>query len=93
MLVLILPVLVVIPNFRYIQTTSDFMLIFFLKQTASFLSDIGGLMGMWIGISVLTVVELLELIVTLFITIFKLYSKKRDRVVNIKNASDMAEAD
>ena len=50
-------------------------------------------MGMWIGISVLTVVELLELIVTLFITIFKLYSKKRDRVVNIKNASDMAEAD
>ncbi|XP_022808877.1 acid-sensing ion channel 1C-like [Stylophora pistillata] len=50
----------------------------------SFLSDIGGLMGMWIGISVLTIVELLELIITLCITVFKMYLKRADRVRNIK---------
>ena len=48
----------------------------------SFLSDIGGLMGMWIGVSVLTVVELLELIATLLVTIFK--TKRNDQVVEIK---------
>ena len=51
----------------------------------SFLSDIGGLMGMWIGISVLTVVELLELIATLLITMFKTWFKKKDRVVDVKS--------
>ena len=50
----------------------------------SFLSDIGGLMGMWIGVSVLTVVELLELIATLLITMFKTFTKKKDRVLDIK---------
>ena len=49
----------------------------------SFLSDIGGLMGMWIGVSVLTVVELLELIATLLITMFKTFRKK-DQVVDVK---------
>jgi len=48
----------------------------------SFLSDIGGLMGMWIGVSVLTVVELLELIATLLVTMFK--TKRNDQVVEIK---------
>ncbi|CAH3139010.1 unnamed protein product [Pocillopora meandrina] len=53
----------------------------------SFLSDIGGLMGMWIGISVLTIVELLELIAVLFITVFKMYSKKANRVRDINDNS------
>ena len=51
----------------------------------SFLSDIGGLMGMWIGVSVLTVVELLELIATLLITMFKTFTKKKDRVVDAQS--------
>ena len=41
-------------------------------------------MGMWIGVSVLTVVELLELIATLLITMFKTFTKKKDRVLDIK---------
>jgi len=55
---------------------------FIISQMPSFLSDIGGLMGMWIGVSVLTVVELLELIATLLVTIFK--TKRNDQVVEIK---------
>ena len=58
----------------------------------SFLSDIGGLMGMWIGVSVLTVVELLELIATLLITMFKTCSKKKDRVVDIKLSENYAQS-
>ena len=50
----------------------------------TFLSDIGGLMGMWIGVSVLTVVELLELIATLLVTVFKTFSKKNNQVVDLK---------
>ena len=41
-------------------------------------------MGMWIGISVLTVAEVLELIATFLITIFKKLSKRGDRVVDVK---------
>ncbi|XP_078373784.1 epithelial sodium channel subunit alpha-like isoform X2 [Oculina patagonica] len=59
--------------------------------SASFLSDIGGLMGMWIGISALTIAELLELIATFLITIFKTYSKKKDRVVNVKPKENSAQ--
>lgn len=58
----------------------------------SFLSDIGGLMGMWIGVSVLTVVELLELIATLLITMFKTFSKKKDRVIDIKPIENNAQS-
>ena len=39
---------------------------------------------MWIGVSVLTVVELLELIATLLVTMFKTFSKRNDQVVEIK---------
>ena len=55
-----------------------------ILQMPSFLSDIGGLMGMWIGVSVLTVVELLELIATLLVTVFKTFSKKNNQVVDLK---------
>ena len=55
-----------------------------ISQMPSFLSDIGGLMGMWIGVSVLTVVELLELIATLLVTMFKTFSKKNNQVVDLK---------
>ena len=41
-------------------------------------------MGMWIGISVLTVAEVLELIAAFLITIFKKLSKREDRVVDVK---------
>ena len=58
----------------------------------SFLSDIGGLMGMWIGISVLTVVELLELIATLLISMFKTWFKKKDRVVDVKSNENCAQS-
>ncbi len=64
---------------------------FIFQQSASFLSDIGGLMGMWIGISALTIAELLELIATFLITIFKTYSKKKDRVVNVKPKENSAQ--
>ena len=57
----------------------------------SFLSDIGGLMGMWIGVSVLTVVELLELIATLLITMFKTFTKKKERVVDVKPSENCAQ--
>ena len=58
----------------------------------SFLSDIGGLMGMWIGVSVLTVVELLELMATLVVTMFKTLSKKKDRVVEMKPSENYAQS-
>ena len=61
---------------------------FIVLQMPSFLSDIGGLMGMWIGVSVLTIVELLELIATLLVTMFKTFSKKKDRVVDINPAQN-----
>ena len=57
----------------------------------SFLSDIGGLMGMWIGVSVLTVVELLELIATLLITMFKTFTKKKEQVVDVKPSENCAQ--
>lgn len=53
----------------------------------SFLFDIGGLMGMWIGILVLIIVELLEFIVVLFIIVFKMYFKKVNRVRDINDNS------
>ena len=46
---------------------------------------------MWIGISVLTIVELLELIATFFITIFKELHKKKGRVVDVKPKEDSAQ--
>ena len=61
---------------------------FIVLQMPSFLSDIGGLMGMWIGVSVLTIVEVLELIATLLVTMFKTFSKKKDRVVDINPAQN-----
>ena len=68
-------------------TASNANNIIIFQQMPSFLSDIGGLMGMWIGISVLTIVELLELIAVLFITVFKMYSKKANRVRDINDNS------
>lgn len=68
-------------------TASNANNIIIFQQMPSFLSDIGGLMGMWIGISVLTIVELLELIAVLFITVFKMYSKKVNRVRDINDNS------
>lgn len=68
-------------------TASNANNIIIFQQMPSFLSDIGGLMGMWIGISVLTIVELLELIAVLFMTVFKMYSKKANRVRDINDNS------
>ena len=67
------------------------MLLIF-SQMPSFLSDIGGLMGMWIGVSVLTVVELLELIATLLITMFtETFTKKKEQVVDVKPSENCAQ--
>ena len=66
------------------------MLLIF-SQMPSFLSDIGGLMGMWIGVSVLTVVELLELIATLLMTMFKTFTKKKEGVVDVKPSENCAQ--
>lgn len=37
----------------------------FLQQLVAFVSDIGGQLGLWIGFSVLTIAEFLELIILL----------------------------
>lgn len=50
----------------------------------SFWSDIGGLMGMWIGISVLTVVEVLELTANIIVTIVKTLKKKKSHIREVK---------
>ena len=49
-------------------------------------------MGMWIGVSVLTVVELLELIASLLITMFKTRSTKKDRVVDVKSSENCVQS-
>ena len=41
-------------------------------------------MGMWIGISMLTVVEVFELTATLLIAVFRNVTKKKSQVVNVK---------
>ena len=48
-------------------------------------------MGMWIGISVLTLVELLELMVTLLFTLYTTLTKKESRVVDVKPSTDDSE--
>lgn len=54
----------------------------------SFWSDIGGLLGMWIGISVLTVVEVLELTATIIVTIVKTLMKKKSHIMEVKPQKD-----
>jgi len=44
---------------------SDKRLLFHLSQFADFISDVGGQLGLWIGFSVLTVAEFLELFMLL----------------------------
>lgn len=48
--------------------------------SARFLSDIGGIMGMWIGISALTCVEVLELLAALSYMVFRRLKGGRNNV-------------
>ena len=53
-------------------------IIFFLNiQTVNLLADIGGQLGLWIGISVLTCCEVLELVLLLVQRMFKKMKNKR----------------
>ena len=60
----------------------------FLPQTAKFMSDMGGAMGMCIGASFITAVEFVELftdLIVLFLTkVFKSKKHKKSNKVNIK---------
>jgi len=58
--------------------------VFFNQQFARFLSDIGGIMGMWIGISALTCVEVLELVASLCYTILKRIKQPRANVIEVQ---------
>ncbi|PFX34958.1 Degenerin unc-8 [Stylophora pistillata] len=49
-----------------------------------FISDIGGQLGLWVGVSVLTLAEFLELITTLCRFAFKKYTKRNEVVVTPK---------
>lgn len=55
-----------------------------LQQSARFLSDIGGIMGMWIGISALTCVEALELMASLCSMILRKVKQKRTDVIEVQ---------
>nr|XP_058963582.1 amiloride-sensitive sodium channel subunit beta-like [Pocillopora verrucosa] len=52
--------------------------------SARFLSDIGGIMGMWIGISALTCVEALELMASLCSMILRKFKQKRTDVIEVQ---------
>jgi hypothetical protein len=62
------------------------LFIFACLQLENFLADIGGLLGLWVGVSVLTGVEVVELILLLFLHLF---SSRKNRV--IKNDVSMEE--
>ncbi|KAM7446205.1 ligand-gated sodium channel [Porites harrisoni] len=51
---------------------------------ARFLSDIGGIMGMWIGISALTCVEVLELMISLCYTVLRKIKGKSVTVLHVQ---------
>ncbi|CAH3156043.1 unnamed protein product [Porites lobata] len=51
---------------------------------ARFLSDIGGIMGMWIGISALTCVEVLELMMSLCYTVLRKIKGKSVAVLHVQ---------
>jgi hypothetical protein len=61
-------------------------IIFLVFQTTNLLADIGGQLGLWIGISVLTVCELLELILK-FIALAFTKLKTRNHVTEIRQGT------
>ena len=67
---------------------SNKRLVRFLLQLANFVSDIGGSLGLWIGMSVLSFAEVLELILLIAYALYvKLRRKLRGR---IRSASQIA---
>lgn len=55
----------------------NLLTILFLQQIEDFVSDIGGQLGLWIGFSVMTVAEFLELFMLLFHTALKTCRAKK----------------
>lgn len=55
----------------------------FLFQSVRFLSDIGGAMGLFLGASVLSFVEAVQLILEIFLYI-KHKGDKKNRVIDLK---------
>lgn len=54
--------------------------VYFLPQLVNFVSDIGGQLGLWIGFSVLTLAEFLELIMLLVIWLSRNASRRMARL-------------
>jgi hypothetical protein len=62
---------------------------FFTLQTTNLLADIGGQLGLWIGISALTCGEILELIFQLLALVYtKFKNRKQNRVVEIGQTTE-----
>ena len=62
---------------------------FFTLQTTNLLADIGGQLGLWIGISALTCGEILELIFQLLVLAYtKLKSRRQNRVIEIGQTTE-----